>query len=129
MLTGKLGGAECANTSNLGPHRLLIRKLQTLIRTLYPADDPFVLRLLDDKEDTKPAEELSKERKEAVKKRYDPSAKAKHPDYDFEHVDDLSRLQICPYMEFLLRILDMKRAGGKRWFLSLVDSVRAGIKI
>ena len=129
MESGKLGGAECANTSNLGPHRLLIKKLQMLIRSIYPAEDPFVSRLLDDKEDTKPTEEISKERKDAIKKRYDPTVKAKHPEFNLEHVDDLSRLQICPYMEFLLRVLDMKHADGKRWFLSLVDSVRAGVKI
>jgi hypothetical protein len=60
-----------------------------------------------------------------VKKRYDPTAKAKNPDLDLEHIDDLSRLQICPYMEFLLRLLDMKKTAGKRWFLSLVDTARA----
>jgi hypothetical protein len=32
-------------------------------------------------------------------------------------------------MEFLLRMLDVKKADGKRWFLSLVDSVRAGVKM
>ena len=129
METGKLGGAECANTTNLGNHRTLIKKLQQLIRVIYPATDPFVLRLLDETEYTKPTDDVSKERKDAVKKRYDPSAKAKNPGLDLEHIDDLSRLQICPYMEFLLRMLDVKKADGKRWFLSLVDSVRAGVKM
>lgn len=122
---GKLSGAECANTTNLGNYRTLIKTLQTRIRTFYPKDDPLVMSLLDDNDATKPTDDVSKERKDAVKKRYDPSAKAKHADLDLEHIDDLSRLQICPYMEFLLRILDTKKANGKRWFLSLVDMARA----
>jgi hypothetical protein len=84
-----------------------------------------VLRLLNDDDEAKPSDTDSKERKDAVKKRYDPTAKAKNPDLDLEHIDDLSRLQICPYMEFLLRLLDMKKTAGKRWFLSLVDTARA----
>ena len=122
---GKLSGAECANTTNLSNYRTLIKILQTQIRSIYPADDPLVLRLLNDDDDTKPTDTVSKDRKDAVKKRYDPAAKAKNPDLDLEHIDDLSRLQICPYMEFLLRLLDMKKTDGKRWFLSLVDTARA----
>lgn len=125
MEKGKLSGAECTNTTNLSNYRTLIQKLQTHIRSFYPADDPLVMRLLNDDDGTKPTDDVSKERKDAVKKRYDPSVKAKHPDMDLEHIDDLSRLQICPYMEFLLRILDTKKANGKRWFLSLVDTARS----
>ena len=129
LTTGKLMGAECANTTNLGPHRVLIKKIQTMIRELYPVDAPLVSLLLNDTDDTKPTDEQIKERKDAVKKRYDDKLKAKDPSLDLQHIDDLSRLQLCPYMEFLLRVLDMKRTGGKRWFLSLVDSARAGVKM
>ena len=122
---GKLSGAECTNTTNLGNYRTLIQKLQTYIRSFYPAEDPLIVRLLNDNDGAKPTDDISKERKDAVKKRYDPAVKAKHPDMDLEHIDDLSRLQICPYMEFLLRMLDTKKANGKRWFLSLVDTARA----
>jgi hypothetical protein len=122
---GKLSGAECANTTNLSNYRTLIKTLQVQIRSVYPADDPLVSSLLNDSDDAKPTDDVSKERKDAVKKRYDPAVKAKHAELDLEHIDDLSRLQICPYMEFLLRMLDTKKANGKRWFLSLVDTARA----
>lgn len=122
---GKLSGAECANTTNLSNYRTLIKTLQAQIRSVYPADDPLVSSLLNDSDDAKPTDDVSKERKDAVKKRYDPAVKAKHAELDLEHIDDLSRLQICPYMEFLLRMLDTKKANGKRWFLSLVDTARA----
>ena len=44
---------------------------------------------------------------------------------NFTHIYELSLLQVCPYLEFLLRYMDMKRIGDKRWFLTLVDAVRA----
>ena len=59
--------------------------------------------------------------------------------YEFEYellyenaindIEDLSLDQACPYMEFLFRYADMKKIDGKRWFLSVVDSARSGIKM
>lgn len=134
LATGKLGGAECANTTNLGNHRVLIQKIHAQIKSLYMPEDPLVKLLLKDEdpkspEDLKKMEDDAKLRKDALKHRYDPKFKAEKPDMKIEHIYDLSRLQICPYMEFLLRLLDMKHAGGKRWFLSLVDTARSGVKM
>ena len=44
------------------------------------------------------------------------------------HVHDLSLKQSCPYIEFLLRWMDMKHIDGKRWFLSVVDMARIPMK-
>jgi hypothetical protein len=54
--------------------------------------------------------------------------KARQESGKLRHVKDLTKILSCLYMEFLLRWMDMQQVGGKRWFLPVVDAVRAGYK-
>ena len=59
------------------------------------------------------------------------NAKGRGPrqyEFDFKHIDDLSHIQVCAYMETLLRLMDYKRYRGVRWFLNSVEASRAGLK-
>jgi hypothetical protein len=88
----------------------------------FAADDPIHEFLLSIDPATKP----SKKEKDALQKGLKLKYEGKTSDFeDFNHLQDLSLLQVCPYLEFLLRYMDLKRIGDKRWFLSLVDSTRA----
>jgi hypothetical protein len=104
-------GAQCSNTSNLVNHVTRIRIIHEQIRAHVPATHAIHALLLDDA----PANEADKTTRQARQ-----DAK------NFKHIGDLTLKQTCPYMEFLLRWMDIHRVGGKRWFLSVVDSVRAG---
>lgn len=120
---GSLVGAECANTSQLASHHLRIETATEELRTLAAAD-PIVPLLLDiSKEGVAVGVKERKDRQEAVKARFE--GKASAAALDFKHITDLSLRQVCPYTEFLLRYMDLRRVGGKRWMLSLVDSARA----
>ena len=118
-------GAECQNTSNLNNHKERLRAIQQHITEQSPIR-PFVL---DDREETHP----NKEDIQAKKKEIDARYKDKKPSMDstqnITHIGHLSQKQICPYMEFLLRWLDKSRFQNVRWFLSLVDSARADVKM
>lgn len=138
--TGKLEGAECSNTSNLVPHERRIKLLQEFIRGAFPANSPIRLLLLDDSVLPIAVDKTHhREIQEALEKRYrHPEPAPMKPklgramaakDLKITHVSHMSVKQACPYMEFLLRWMDIHRAHGKRWFLSLVDSERAGVKM
>jgi hypothetical protein len=68
-----------------------------------------------------------KQRQDALKKQFLTAGSEFR--VDLEHTADLSLKQICPYMEFLLRYADRHSVERKRWFLSVVDSARAGVKM
>ena len=136
--SGKLEGAECSNTSNLGPHERRIKLLQEVIRSSFPANSPIRLLLLEDAVLSVAVDKTHhREIQEALERRYKnpESAKPKTSkpvptkDLNITHVSHMSVKQACPYMEFLLRWMDIHRVQGKRWFLSLVDSDRAGVKM
>jgi hypothetical protein len=111
-------GAECSNTSNLPEKR--IQDIQTLLKN---TGAPIVSMLLND-DPSKKDNKRKKERQDAFKKYM---TKTDVPfESDFEYISDLSKDQGCPYMEFLLRYADRHSLDGTRWFLSLVDSERAG---
>jgi hypothetical protein len=100
------------------------------IKDAFPADALMVKLLLAD--DAGAAVEDNKVRQsiqDALKKMYNPKVKAGDAALRITHITHMSLKQICPYMEFLLRWMDIRRVGGKRWFLSLVDAVRAGAKM
>jgi hypothetical protein len=101
-----MGGAQCYQTPNLGNHRKRVRAIYDEIRRHVPAEDPIHRALLESDPSKKPA---------------DKRAAGARP----THVDVLGQSEICPYMEFLLRWMDERRLGGKRWFLSLAETVRA----
>lgn len=127
--TGAMEGAECANNSKLLEHMRRIGLIQAEIRNLAPADDEIRGLLVGDDLDRAVSDEEREHTQDAVKKRFDPKVKATHPDYTISHLKHMSLKQICPYMEFILRWMDMNKLGGTRWFLSLVDAARGGAKM
>ena len=121
---GDLRGAECSNTSNLQNHEKRIIEIQESLRTIDAAIVPF---LLNDDPTKKESDQLRKKRQDRLKKQF---LRTDTPfEIDLEHTADLTLKQMCPYMEFLLRYADRHSLENKRWFLSVVDSVRAGIKM
>ena len=126
----KLEGAECANQSNLLNHepRLLLCQRKILE---HAASDAPIRGLLLDSEPSRRMDDMKARTaiQDALKKIYNPSLKAANPELRITHITHMSLKQVCPYMEFLLRYCDMKHYGGKRWFLPLVESVRAGAKM
>ena len=122
---GDLRGAECANTSNLKNHESRIIIIQDIIRK---SGTPIVPLLLTDTADTAPTEAIRKDRQDYVKRRFETSLGTLDPRMDIQHTSDLSLKQICPYMEFLLRWMQVRKINGTNWFLSVVESARAGVK-
>jgi hypothetical protein len=120
---GRLTGAECDNDSNVLHHHPRILSAMEALRR-YAKGDPILKKgvLLETDESAVPSKAVRKEQQKALKLKYD----GKPSDFtDFSHLQSLSLLQVCPYLEFLLRYMDMKKVGDRRWFLSLVDSLRA----
>lgn len=118
---GRLTGAECDNDSNVLHHHPRVESAMKGLDT-YATDDPIRKFLLN----TDPSAKPSKKEKDALQKALKLKYEGKESDFEeFHHLHELSLLQVCPYLEFLLRYMDLKRIGGKRWFLSVIDSVRA----
>ena len=129
---GDMKGAECANTSNLGNHEKRIRALHDIFRSVA---DPISGLLLSDKPAERANDEDRKKRQKLL------TAQFAKPDPKFlvgsadplKHTGDLTLKQICPYLEFLLRYADSRALPmdgvPRRWFLSVVDSARAGVKM
>lgn len=107
---GSWKGAQCFNTSNLNVPRERVMTLQRILHTAVGEGHVILETLLDDAVETQPsADEIKRRAKTGT----------------LLHIWDLTQKQICPYMEFLLRWMDEERVEGKRWFLSMVDAVRA----
>jgi hypothetical protein len=118
---GRLTGAECDNDSNVLHHHPRVESAMKGL-SAFAADDPIHEFLLS----IDPASKPSKKEKDGLQKGLKLKYEGKPSDFeDFKHLHDLSLLQVCPYLEYLLRYMDLKRIGDKRWFLSLVDSTRA----
>lgn len=109
-----LRGAQCSQTSNLTNHERRVRIIQTIIRDSVPKSHPIFKYMLDDAIETTPTKAERQIRQEK---------------FAIAHIADLTLKQVCPYMEFLLRWMDKNHINGKRWFLSVVDSARAGVKM
>jgi hypothetical protein len=126
---GTMNGTECANSSNLDPHRARLTAIQAALRAGLPAEHPMRALLLEDNVDPDKKQQTPKdvvlERQAAVAARF--SGKA--AEGDLLHIHDLTLKQICPYTEFLFRWMDMQALDGKRWFLSVTESARAGVKM
>ncbi len=110
----KITGAQCGNTSNLTSHHSRIEQIQNELWNHYGEDEPIMNMILSS--GTEGADIPAAERK----KRQEQGT--------LKHIKDLSKNHSCFYMEFLLRWMDMNRVDGKRWFLSVVDAMRAGYK-
>jgi hypothetical protein len=118
---GRLTGAECDNDSNVLHHHPRVLSAMKGLET-FAADDNIREFLLDINPDAKPSKKEKESLQKMLKLKYD----GKESDFeDFHHLHELSLLQVCPYLEFLLRYMDLKRIGDKRWFMGLVDASRA----
>jgi superfamily II DNA or RNA helicase len=118
---GRLTGAECDNDSNVLHHHPRVLSAMKGLET-FAADDDIREFLLDINPDAKPSKKEKESLQKMLKLKYD----GKESDFeDFHHLHELSLLQVCPYLEFLLRYMDLKRIGDKRWFMGLVDASRA----
>ena len=104
-------GSDCSLASDLGGHRGRIHSIQDIIRSSIPELIPFIIS--DEKREKKKKSEGRQERQLAN---------------EFNHIEDLSHIYVCIYMETLLRVMDLKKCLGLRWFLNSVETVRAGLK-
>jgi hypothetical protein len=107
----EMKGAMCFNTSNLDNHTNRVKIIQSALREMLPADHAILDLLLDDD----PANKVS-----------EPEKARRQSSGELMHITDLTKNQVCSYMEFLLRWSDIHRVGGKRWFLSVVEAILAG---
>lgn len=125
---GTLSGAFCANTTNAMQTLPRIQTIHRLAREFCAAGDPLLPLLLGDEHAKMPTDDKDacKARKSAVADRY--VAGKKRSELTLTQIYDLAKAQWCPYMEFLLRLMDIKKVRGRRWFLSLVESTRAAVK-
>jgi hypothetical protein len=105
-------GAVCETVSNMGEHQPRVQILHAAGR----ADDTGLAALMlpDDDESWVP-----------VPKGFKPGEDGLEPPF---HMKDLTQRPLCLYMEFLTRLFDARRLGGKRWFLSAIESVYSGLK-
>jgi hypothetical protein len=101
-------GAECGNTSNLAEHHPRIRLLQDAGRSSASLA-PYMLPDDDESWD-----------KEGLKER--------QTTYKPVHMKDITHQPLCIYMEFLTRVLNAERVGGRRWFLDAVTATQSGLK-
>jgi len=105
-------GAVCETVSNMGEHQPRVQLLHEAGRS---ADSGLAeLMLPDDDASWVP-----------VPKGFKPGADDREPPF---HMKDLTQRPLCLYMEFLTRLFDARRLGGKRWFLSAIESSYAGLK-
>jgi Type III restriction enzyme, res subunit len=104
-------GADCSVASDLGGHRGRVRDIQEIIRRVAPELKPLMINDLD----TDAARDAK-------------GRPARQESYIFKHIDDLSHIYVCIYMETLLRLMDYKKYNKTRWFLNAVEASRAGLK-
>jgi len=104
-LTASTVGAECGNTSQLKEHHPRV----TALHAAAAADPRLGPLMLPD----------SVESFEPIKA----GAKARMSSGGPEHMRDITHQPLCLYMEFLTRILDAVRLGGKRWYLSPIEAL------
>jgi hypothetical protein len=107
-MKSKTAGAECGNTSNLGEHHPRVRLLHDAGRS-DAALAPFILPDADS------------DWNEGVAKKHMAALKP-------QHMKDFTHQPLCLYMEFLTRLLDAKKIGGRRWFMTSFESANAGLK-
>jgi hypothetical protein len=98
-------GAVCDTVSNMGEHRPRVQKLHEAGRASELAE----YMLPDDEES------------------WVPLPKGKEGAGAPFHMNDITQRPLCLYMEFLTRILDVRRVAGRRWFLSAVESSYSGL--
>lgn len=103
-----LVGAECGNVSNLGEHHPRVRILHAAGRTVA---ELAPMLIPDDDASWDVADKTTRMKKLAI-----------------THMKDITHQPLCIYMEFLTRLFDRMHLGGRRWFLSAVESAQSGLK-
>ena len=120
---GSATGTVCKTPSGLAAHRDRLRKLYAEI----PKSSPIYAHLFTDLSESRPAKETDRER---IDIQSDIETMFKSESAKDVKITDISHLivvQVCIYLDFLLRWLDMKKTDGKRWHLRLTETARSGI--
>ena len=97
-------GKDCAGDSKKEPHLERIRTLRKAVETYGDAD---LLRIMY------PIAPIAAEKKSAARKSF------------IEETSDMKQSTLCIYLEFICRLMDARRVGGKRWFLNEVEFKRS----
>lgn len=96
-LDSKTRGAECAILSNLKSSIERVNRLQAAVDE-DPTNELYTLMLLP------------------------PEATAKKSEEDKHYINQLARNDLCLYLEFLTRLLDLNKYQEKRWFLDAIEA-------
>ena len=97
-------GKDCAGDSKKEPHLERIRTLRKAVETYGDTD---LLRVMY------PVSAVAAEKKSAARKSF------------IEETSDMKQSTLCIYLEFICRLMDARRVGGKRWFLNDVEFKRS----
>ena len=97
-------GKDCAGDSKKEPHLERIRILRKAVETYGDTD---LLRVMY------PVAPIAAEKKSAARKSF------------IEETSDMKQSTLCIYLEFICRLMDARRVGGKRWFLNDVEFKRS----
>ena len=97
-------GKDCSGDSKKEPHLERIRTLRKAVETYGDTD---LLRVMY------PVAAVAAEKKSAARKSF------------IEETSDMKQSTLCIYLEFICRLMDARRVGGKRWFLNEVEFKRS----
>jgi hypothetical protein len=97
-------GKDCAGDSKKEPHLERIRILRKAVETYGDTD---LLRVMY------PVAAIAAEKKSVARKSF------------IEETSDMKQSTLCIYLEFICRLMDARRVGGKRWFLNDVEFKRS----
>ena len=97
-------GKDCMGDSKKEPHLLRIQMLRKAVETYGDTD---LLRIMY------PLATIVAEKKSMARKSY------------IEETSDMKQSTLCIYLEFICRLMDARRVGGKRWFLNDVEFKRS----
>jgi len=100
-------GAGCSNVPNMPEHHARVRELHRA----GLASDIAALMLPD-----------------AAATWNEADSKANKAAMTPTHMLDITHQPLCLYMEFLTRLFDARRLGGRRWFLGGSEAARSGLK-
>jgi hypothetical protein len=120
---GSATGTVCKTPSGLATHRDRLRKLYKEI----PESSPIHAHLFTDLSEARLDKDVDRERT-TIQTDLDAMFKSETArDVKITDISQLIVVQVCVYLDFLLRWLDMKKTNGKRWYLRLTETARSGI--
>jgi len=125
LLEDKYNGAKNEN-------ELLLKELNRMLELSdekydFSGDIKDIIKKINENKAANPKRLIRTLKQKIVKKEFEDENLTAKP--IFNDIEDLSHNQTCPYIEFLFRYADMKNIDDKRWFLSVVDCARSGIKM